>query len=178
MKGLNLEMNATERREEIINMLKSSSSAISATVIAKNLSVSRQIIVGDVALLRASGERIISTTRGYILENDKLNKDYIVKTIACIHAKKCIEDELTIIIDEGAKVLNVIVEHGVYGEIKGELHLSSRRDIKEFMEKLEKYNIDPLCQLTKGVHLHTICCKNNEIFETILKKLRKKGYLL
>ncbi|MGL5245163.1 MAG: transcription repressor NadR [Sarcina sp.] len=171
-------MNATERRKEIINILKNYNGPISATSIANELDVSRQVIVGDVALLRAAGEEILSTTKGYILKNDDSNKDYITKIIACIHDKDSIEDELNIIVDEGATVVDVIVDHGAYGKITGDLHLSSRRDIKEFVKKLNECDVNPLSQLTGGVHLHTIKYKNEEIFNEIIKQLRGKGYIL
>ena len=50
-----------ERREKIIQKLKTSEKPISATTFAKIFDVSRQVIVQDVALLRANGNSIIST---------------------------------------------------------------------------------------------------------------------
>lgn len=170
-------MNVLSRRENILDILKNSKQAISGTSLANKLNVSRQIIVGDIAVLKASGEDIISTSKGYIL-NDKKENDYILKTIACKHSKDCIEDELNVIVDEGATVVNVMVEHCLYGQITGDLYLSSRRDVKEFMEKLKSDIANPLADLTDGIHLHTIKCRDEASFNEIIKILESKGYLL
>ena len=50
-------MNAAERRGRILEYLRSSDGPLAAAALAQKLSVSRQIIVGDVALLRAGGRR-------------------------------------------------------------------------------------------------------------------------
>jgi uncharacterized protein len=170
-------MNANERRNQILNTLKSSKNPISGSYLSKKLDVSRQVIVSDVALLRASGVDIISTPKGYILSED-LNNKYITKTIACKHPKDCIEDELNLIVDEGATVVNVIVEHSVYGQLTGDLHLSSRRDVREFVKNLNENFVNPLSQLTEGIHLHTIKCENEEILESVINALKEKGYSL
>lgn len=170
-------MNAEERRKFILSTLGEANKAISGSQISKTLGVSRQIIVGDIALLRAGGKNIISTPKGYIL-NDMKDSTDIVKTIACRHNKNCTEDELNIIVDEGATVVNVIVEHDVYGQITGDLYLSSRRDVKDFMKKLNDESINPLSQLTDGIHLHTIKCKSEEVLKNVIYQLNESGYLL
>lgn len=170
-------MNGEERREYILKMLHESDKATSGSYISKTLGVSRQVVVGDIALLRASGKEIISTPKGYILNNIKDDR-YIVKTIACKHDKNCTEEELNLIVDEGAVIINVIVEHDVYGQITGDLHLSSRRDVYDFISKLSNESISPLSKLTDGIHLHTIKCKDDDVFKSILQKLKEKGYLL
>ena len=58
----------TTRRKEILRQLQLSEKPVSASRFARDLGVSRQIIVGDVALLRAAGEDIIATSRGYKLD--------------------------------------------------------------------------------------------------------------
>ena len=60
-------MNADSRRKEILQLLERQSGPLSAGRLAGRLGVSRQIIVGDIALLRASGTDITATPRGYIL---------------------------------------------------------------------------------------------------------------
>ena len=170
-------MKALDRREKIVHLLKNSSQAISGTNLANDLNVSRQLIVGDIALLRASGKDIISTPKGYILNNNHDEEGYIVKIIACKHSKDFIEDELNLIVDEGGTIVNVIVEHSVYGQLTGDLHISSRRDVKDFMKKLSLVDVNPLSELTDGIHLHTIKVKNEEVFEELVKILKEKGYL-
>ncbi|MEG1311946.1 MAG: transcription repressor NadR [Romboutsia sp.] len=171
-------MNVLNRREKILDILKNSKQAINGTNLASELNVSRQVIVGDIAILKASGEDIISTSKGYILNDKEKSKNCIVKTIACKHSKDFIEDELNIIVDEGVTVVNVIIEHCVYGQITGDLYVSSRRDIKEFMEKLKLDMANPLSQLTDGIHLHTIKCRDEDSFNEVIKSLESKGYLL
>lgn len=170
-------MNGEERREYIFKMLHESDKALSGSYISKTLGVSRQVVVGDIALLRASGKEIISTPKGYILNNIKDDR-YIIKTIACKHDKNCTKEELNTIVDEGGVIINVIVEHDVYGQITGDLYLTSRRDVQHFISKLSDESITPLSKLTDGIHLHTIKCKDEDVFENIIQKLNKKGYLL
>lgn len=169
-------MNGSDRRLKILDILKNTQKAVSGSELSKILDVSRQVIVSDIALLRASGEEILSTPKGYIID-DKKNENYIYKTIACKHKKDFIEEELNLIVDEGATVVNVIVEHSVYGQITGDLHLASRRDIREFMKKLNG-DTTPLSQLTDGIHLHTIKCKDTETLESVITSLKEKGYAL
>ncbi|MDU1538532.1 MAG: transcription repressor NadR [Paeniclostridium sordellii] len=170
-------MNAKDRRNQILDILKNSTQAVNGSQLSKELRVSRQVIVSDVALIRASGIDIISTPKGYIL-NKNVDDRYIVKTIACKHSRDCTEDELNLIVDEGATVVNVIVEHSVYGQLIGDLHLSSRRDVREFMKSLNENSVNPLSQLTDGIHLHTIKCENEDILNSVLNNLKEKGYAL
>ena len=60
-------MNGDERRKKIINILSSSKSPVAGVALAKELDVSRQVIVQDIALLRANGAAIFSTNRGYLI---------------------------------------------------------------------------------------------------------------
>ena len=142
--------------------------------IAKQLGVSRQIIVGDVALIRASGTHIIATPRGYVLDD---NKEDTLYTIAVHHQKKDLIDELYTIVDLGGYIIDVIVEHPIYGQLCGKLHLSSRYDVDQFIKKVNINDAKPLSELTDGLHLHTIKCLNNETFERIKEALNQKGYL-
>ena len=58
-------MTGEERRRKIAEML--GENPLSATKLAEKFGVSRQVIVQDVALLRAEGREIVATNRGYIL---------------------------------------------------------------------------------------------------------------
>jgi len=171
-------MNASERRNQIINLIKDAKEPVSGFYLAKFLNVSRQVIVGDVALLRAGGHDIIATPKGYIMNDVRPNENALVKTIACQHSSDGMEEELCIMVDEGASVLNVIVEHPVYGQITGDLHVASRHDVTEFLDKLGAECAKPLSQLTNGIHLHTIECRDQASYERILRRLKDKGYLL
>ena len=107
-------MNSEKRREYIMNALKQTDRPISASKLAKELSVSRQIIVGDVALLRASGEKVLATPRGYVIDLSVASDQY---TVACVHDFDNMEKELNIMVDNGATVVNVTVEHPLYGQL-------------------------------------------------------------
>ena len=119
-----------DRKQFIIDEIKKSEKPLSASALAKKLHVSRQIIVGDVALIRAAGTQIIATPRGYVLEE---KKEGVEKKLAVSHTREQIQDELYTIIDQGASVIDVIVEHPIYGQLVGQLHLSSRYDVDQFL---------------------------------------------
>lgn len=171
-------MSSDDRRSEIINILNKLDKPISGTDLAKKLGVSRQIIVQDIAILRASGEEIIATPQGYIVLKD-VNERRLIKTIVCKHSTyEEIEDELKTIVDIGGKVLDVIIEHPIYGEIKSSLMISSRLDVDEFIKNLKATNAEPLSSLTEGVHIHSIEVENEENFKKIEKVLEEKSYLI
>ena len=166
-------MNAVNRRENIIRTLRQAADPVSAASLASALGVSRQIIVGDIALLRASGEKITSTPRGYVLSEGGTS----VYTLACVHGVEDTEKELNFMVDNGCKVLTVSVEHPVYGLLTGELQLANRYDVRQFVEKLQSGEVRPLSALTGGVHLHTLSCPDNECFERTRSQLEREGLL-
>lgn len=165
----------SERRDVLLQRLQESDRPLSANALAKELKVSRQIIVGDVALLRAKGMDIVATPRGYLYERHK--QEGIYRTIAVSHSMEQLKDELYTIVDQGGTLIDVIVEHPVYGELLGNLHISSRYDADEFLCKLEKDKARPLSNLTDGLHLHTIQCRDEEGLKRILDALQAKGFL-
>ena len=61
-------MGGQERREQILKILKNRKEPVAGTELAKRLQVSRQIIVQDMALIRANGVDILSTNRGYMIQ--------------------------------------------------------------------------------------------------------------
>lgn len=168
-------MDKNERQLKILKLIKETNSPLSASKIGQMLGVSRQLVVGDIALLRASGYEIVATPRGYIM-NSSQTKDNIY-TIACIHLPSQMEEELNIIVDEGAEVIDVIVEHPVYGQLVGNLHLSSRRDVKNFVDLVNLSQAGMLSSLSNGIHLHTIKCKDDEVYLTILERLKEHHLL-
>lgn len=171
------DMESAERRLEILNSLKQLEKPIKGTELAEKFGVSRQVIVQDIALLRAKGEDILATPQGYIiLKKEEVN---VIRTIVCKHSGyNEIEDELITIVDMGGKVLDVIVEHPLYGEIKSPLMISSRLDVEEFMKNLKATKAEPLSSLTDGVHIHSIEARDEETLEKIKVALWQKGYLI
>lgn len=168
-------MNAAQRRGRILDELKVAEGPLSATALAQKLSVSRQIIVGDVALLRAAGEGITATPRGYVLDAPRPG---MVATVACAHSGADMERELTLMVDQGCTVENVIVEHPVYGQLTGPLELSSRYDVAEFIRRVRECEAQPLSALTDGVHLHRLRCPDEGALERVRAALDGAGFLV
>ncbi|WP_352420903.1 transcription repressor NadR [Proteiniborus sp.] len=171
-------MDSEQRRRKIVDALSSKNESIKGTELSKMFKVSRQVIVQDIAILRAKGEEILATPQGYMIFT-KASKKKILKAIVCKHkGYDEIEDELKTIIDMGGKVVDVIVDHPIYSEIKIPLMLSSRIEIDEFVYNLKRQNAEPLSSLTEGVHIHTIEVPSIETYEKILIELEEKGYLI
>ena len=164
-------MTASERRQQIARLLSASQAPISATTLSQELGVSRQIIVGDIALLRAAGQEITATARGYVIPA----QNGLLRRIACTHSAGETRDELDAMVDCGCTVVDVIVEHPVYGQLTAPLHLSSRLDVDQFMKRMD--GAAPLSQLTGGVHLHTLRCPDKDTFARIRAALEQQGLL-
>lgn len=169
-------MNGNIRRQKILETLKTTHNPLSGTCLAKEYHVSRQVIVTDIALLRANHHNIISTNRGYLLlsETDQYEK----RVIYVEHDNEHIADELNTIVDLGGKILNVMVDHELYGQVTAPLIINNRREVLNFVEKVKKTSAVPLKHLCNGKHYHTIEAENNEILDLIEDELYKKGYLI
>ena len=170
-------MTSEERREKIKVYLERSNTPLTGTYLASLFNVSRQIIVQDIAILRAAGNDIIATPQGYIMPRSSQPRR-LTRVFAVKHSPEDIRDELNAIVDCGGKVLDVIIEHPVYGEFKASLMMSSRRDVEIYLAAMEKEGAEPSSKLTEGVHLHTVEADSIEILDNIEKVLEQKGYLL
>ena len=159
-------MEAVERRRAIAQRLAQADGPVSAAALAKAFSVSRQIIVGDVALLRAGGMEIFATPRGYILPGEPAA---LTRTVACVHSGGEMARELEIMVDQGCQVVDVVVEHPVYGQLTGQLHLSSRYEVQEFIRSVSENLAKLLSDLTGGIHLHTLRCPSEEAYQRVLE---------
>lgn len=168
-------MEAASRRQAILDQLRTADRPVSASALAAGLNVSRQIIVGDIALLRAGGAEISATPRGYVLPRAT---DGITRTIACRHTLAQTGQELDILVDNGCTVLDVIVEHPVYGQLTGQLQISSRYDVEQFLARIRDSDAAPLSMLTGGLHLHTLRCPNEDAYTRACAALKAAGLLL
>lgn len=166
-------MNGTERRKGIIDMLKAGDAGVSGTALAKHFGVSRQVIVQDVALIRAKGCNIISTNKGYIMES-KASVDRIFKVR---HTEEQIEDELSAIVDLGGIIKDVFVYHKSYGIVKAGLNIRCRKDIRDYLENLKSGVSTPLMRVTSDFHYHTVIAESKEQLDMIQEELEKRGYL-
>ncbi len=161
-------MDGKTRREKIVEVLRESSEPVSGSALAKIMNVSRQVIVQDITLLRTAYP-VFATAKGYLLYPDKETKHQRIFRVK--HTLEETRDELNRIVDLGGKVLDVMVEHDIYKELRGELMLSCRKEVEEFCERLEKSKSGPLNIVGCGVHYHTVEAATEEILEEIAKSL-------
>ncbi len=165
------------RRNQMLIKLENADQPIIGSDLADYFGISRQVVVQDIAILRAQGHAIIATSNGYMI-NPKSNPDQLIKTIVSTHeGVDLMREELEIIVDYGGKIINVIVEHPVYGEITGTLMIKSKEDIDRFMRKVIETEAKPLAVLTEGEHIHTIEVPSEKIYELMLLELKKKGFI-
>ncbi|MFT5874407.1 MAG: transcriptional regulator of NAD metabolism [Clostridium sp.] len=169
-------MNSKERREYIKNLLIKNNNTYKGQSLAKEMGVTRQVIVKDIAIIRAEGANIIATPDGYLIPNEETN--YVKRVIAVSHSTDDIYNELECIVKFGGIVEDVTVEHSLYGEIRAMLMIKTIMDIEKFTKKFKEFSAKPLSSLTKGIHLHTIRADNEEIIVCIIKELKDKNYLI
>ena len=166
-------MNSDERRKKIIEILHSSSSPVTGKDLANQLGVSRQVIVQYITLLRAQGYNIISTTNGYVCEDE----EKISRVFKVVHTDEQTAEELNLIVDYGGRVEDVFVYHKVYGTVKAELGINSRMDVEKYMEELASGKSSYLKNVTSGYHYHTVNAPSVAILDVIQEKLSEKGFL-
>lgn len=166
-----------QRRQYIIELLKKENRPLTGQFIAEKTGVSRQVIVTDIALLRANDEPIIATNRGYLYMQEMPENDRYRRIVICKHPPERTEEELTTIVDCGVTVVNVIVEHPIYGDLTGSLMLSSRYDVAQFMNTIQQKGATLLSVLTDGLHLHTLEADSKEKLDIAIRKLDELGIL-
>lgn len=162
------------RRNQLLQILSKSKKPISGTTLAKHLHVSRQVIVQDIALLRANGTDILSASRGYLLPKTNQSASRVLKVY---HSDAETADEMTLIVDLGGKIQDVFIYHKVYGVIRADMNIRSRKDIRTFMESILSGKSSLLKNVTAGYHYHTVLAEDEETLDLIQEQLRKKGML-
>jgi uncharacterized protein len=171
-------MNTEERREKLLDRLERTDKPLTGTALAREFAVSRQIIVGDISIIRAMGKNIYATPRGYIIPSEQKEKRMVLATLCCRHGADNVQKELDIVVDNGGFVRDVIVEHPLYGEIRCDLMLATRRDVANFVRRMQECRANPLSVVTGGVHLHTIEISDKAALLHIQKDLREEGILV
>ena len=166
-------MGGQERREQILKILKNSDKPVAGTELAKQLQVSRQVIVQDMALIRANGVESLSTNRGYVIDEERTAS----RVFKVIHTDGQVEEELNLFVDLGGKVEDVFVFHKVYGVIKASMNIKSRRDVKNYMEGISTGKSTNLKNLTSDYHYHTITADDEQTLDMIQEELRQRGFL-
>ena len=169
------ELTGAERRNIFLKMLKDSDLPVSGTVLGRKTGVSRQVVVHDMALLRMQGHQIMSTSRGYVVEDDGQHE--AVRLVKVCHTDEQVEEELNLIVDFGGTVLDVMVNHRVYGKVTAPLSIRSRRDVKKYVEDIKSGKSSPLLNVTSGYHFHNIKAENEDVLDEIENELAKKDFL-
>ena len=167
-------MTGAERRADIIKQIENSRSPVSGTKLASMYEVSRQVIVQDIALIRASGYDVLSTNRGYAL-NAPIKCSRILKVR---HTDEQTEEELNAIVDMGGSVDSVIINHRVYGRMEAELGIRSRRNVQTFLKDIKEGKSSPLKNITSNYHYHKVEADSEETLDLIEQMLREKGFLV
>ena len=161
-----------DRRDRIVEEIRKSGKPLSASALAAMLHVSRQIIVGDVALLRARGIGIIATPRGYVWGKSAQAQ----RVLKFFHTDEQIEDELATVVEMGGKVESIFVYHRVYGKIEAALDIENRTHVNDYVHALSG-NSKSLKNITGGYHYHLIAAYGEETLDAIEAALKEKGYL-
>lgn len=167
-------MSGEERRNKIVERISSDIKPVSATVLSESFGVSRQVIVQDIALIRASGQNIISTHRGYVIEG----KAECIRVYKVKHTDSQVSEELYGIVDLGGKVKDVFINHKVYGRVRAELNVNSRKKADELIEKIRTGKSSPLKNITSDYHYHTVAADGEDILDDIEENLRRQGFLV
>ena len=169
-------MTGSDRRKQIVDQIRNSTTPVAGKVLAAAYDVSRQVIVQDIALLRASNRNILSTNKGYLYDRAD-EKKVARRTFFVCHTDEQMAEELFAIVDNGGRLRDVVVEHEIYGQITVDLILENRCDVQDFLDKISKSTARPLSILTNGKHYHTVEADREENFDRIEQKLRLLGYL-
>ena len=166
-------MSGEERRSQLLTALTQSHTPISASALADRFGVSRQVIVQDVALLRANGTDILATHRGYVLTEP----EGITRVFKVVHADDDVKKELFLYVDAGAVVKDVFISHKVYGTIRAEMNIRSRQDVLRFLEQISTGSSALLKNVTSGYHYHTITAPDKKTLDLIESQLKEEGFL-
>ncbi|MCC2170322.1 transcription repressor NadR [Clostridium fessum] len=166
-------MTGVQRRKKILEMLGQSSTPLSGGALGRAVGVSRQVVVQDIALLRTERHPVLATARGYVLEVPHQTE----RLFKMCHTTEQTREELNTIVDLGGEVLDVMVNHRIYGKVSAPLNIRSRRDVEAFVENIRTGRSTPLLNVTSGYHFHHVAADQEEILDEIEAALREKGFL-
>lgn len=167
-----------DRRSFILQLLKDNPKPLTGSELATRTNVSRQVIVGDITLLKAKNEPIIATSQGYMYLKQNLGTPAFERTIACKHSPKDTAKELNLLVDHGVLVKDVKIEHPVYGDLTASIMVSNRQEVKQFLENIQNTKAALLSELTDGIHLHTISASTTKVLDKAESALKDAGFIL
>ncbi|MCM3786843.1 transcription repressor NadR [Domibacillus indicus] len=165
------------RREQILHWLQSSQNPLTGSELAERAQVSRQVVVGDITLLKARGIPIVATSQGYVYM-DSPQSGQVERIVACSHPPGQTREELLLLVDLGVLVKDVKIEHPVYGDLTASIMVSNRKEAMQFLDKINQTGAAYLSELTEGVHLHTLSAKEAAVLDEAEQALREAGFLL
>ncbi len=165
-------MTGEERRKEILEML--GTRPLPAARLAQTFGVSRQVVVQDVALLRAEGKEIVATNRGYILSRGRACS----RVFKVRHSDGETREELCLIVDEGGCAEDVFVHHKVYGTIRAHMGIDSRSKVGAFMAEIASGKSVFLKNITSDYHYHTVTAADEKTLDRIEEQLSRRGFLI
>lgn len=163
-----------ERRDRITRILRAAEKPVSGAELARELGVSRQIIVGDIALLRSAGLDVTSTNRGYVVAGAGRPR----RTFKVRHTPEQAEAELLAIVDLGGTVEDVFVNHRTYGRMSARLDIASRRDVRNYLDDLGSSKSKMLSGVTSGYHFHHVSAPGDAELDDIEAALDEMGLLV
>ena len=166
-----------QRRQFLLNKIKTSDQPLTGSELASLTNVSRQVIVGDMTLLKAKGEPIIATSQGYLFLADRVT-EVASRRIACRHRAEDTEAELKLLVNAGVTVKDVSIEHPVYRELTAGVHVSNIQEVEAFMKRIRDTGASYLLELTDGTHLHTITAPDHATLESAVDDMKQQGFLL
>ena len=170
-------MTGEQRRTEIRRILQQAQQPMSGTALARGLHVSRQVIVQDIALMRAEQIPILATNKGYLLGADGVRASQPKRVFFVRHTTDQVLEELMAVIDLGGRILDVSVEHELYGPIRADLLIENAQDAAEFVRRLAQCRDNPLKVLTDDCHFHTVAAPSEKLLDLIEQELKDRGFL-
>ena len=170
-------MTPEQRREALRRMLLDARGPMTGTAMANALHVSRQVIVQDIALMRAEQLPILSTNNGYLLRTKSALPSQPKRVFFVRHRTERVLEEFMTVIELGGRILDVAVEHELYGHIRADLLIENARDAAEFTERLGQCRDNPLKVLTDDCHYHTVSAPSGKLLDLIEAELQRRGFL-
>lgn len=167
-----------ERRSQLLILLRERGEAVAGGELARMFGTSRQIIVQDVALLRASGEPIISTARGYLYLASAAPARPVRSVLTVRHTNEQAAEELRALVGCGVRVVDVVVDHPIYGELRAPVNLETAVQVEDWLARARDKGARLLSELTSGLHMHTVEANSNEKLECARRSLRDLGFLV
>src|SRR5699024_11945746 len=89
-----------------------------------------------------------------------------------------IRNESNVIVYHVVYVRDIKIEHEVYGDLTASIMVSNRKEVDQFIGKIEETNASYLAPLTGGIHLHTLEADSEDKIEAACKALAEANILL